>query len=348
MSYTNGLDKPSDYFDTITYTGTGSNNQQYYNLSSQADLIWCKQRSTANNHFIFDTVRGTTKALFSNLTNAEGTYNSTYVNALDSTSITWGSSTNINESGQTYVNWLWQGGGTAVSNTQGSITSSVSANTTAGFSIVSYTGTGASATVGHGLSQAPAIVIVKRRSNIGEWIVYSSVLGSGNGLKLNTTGASFVADATVWNSTNPTSSVFSIGSAVDLNASGNTYISYCFAEKKGFSKFGSYTGNGSATDGTFVYTGFKPAFIMLKVTSVANRWVILDNQRPTYNPPTTEINPNDSVAEFGTTANMDLLSNGFKLRRIGDVFNTSGYTYIYMAFAENPFTTSTGIPATAR
>jgi len=202
--------------------------------------------------------------------------------------------------------------------------------------------------VGHGLGSDLDFLIVKRRSNTGEWIVFNSVEGSGKGLKLNTTGASFSADATVWNSTNPTSSVFSIGTAVDLNASGNTYIAYCFANKKGYSKIDSYTGNGNA-DGTFVYTGFKPAWIIVKATSRTGRWRIWDNKINPFNVADTRLSAESSDAEnTGTPNEIDIVSNGFKIRTSEGQFNGSGETNIYMAFAENPFVTSTGIPSCAR
>jgi len=348
MAYTT-IDKPTDYFNTKIYTGTGSSNAQT-GIGHQPDLVWIKSRSAGWDHEFYDIVRGVGKSLSSVTTNAE--QNSPQgVTAFGSDGFTVGTRSGVNENNSTYVGWNWKAGGTASSNSNGSITSSVSANTTAGFSIVSYTGTGSNATVGHGLGSNLDFLIVKRRSNTGEWIVFNSVEGSGKGLKLNTTGASFSADATVWNSTNPTSSVFSIGTAVDLNASGNTYIAYCFANKKGYSKFGSYTGNGS-TDGTFVYTGFKPAWVMCKISSNGDSWVVYDNKRDTFNVTEQILRPNTSGTE-GTEsgAKMDLLSNGFKLRGSGGGLgqtNTSGETYIYMAFAENPFVTSTGIPTTAR
>jgi hypothetical protein len=216
----------------------------------------------------------------------------------------------------------------------------VSANTDAGFSIVSYTGNGtAGATVGHGLTTAsPEMIILKKRTATGNWITYHKDANASaeNGyVALNLTSA-WATNLASWNNTAPSSSVFTVGSGQDVNLNSEDFIAYCFHSVDGFSKVGSYTGNGSS-DGTFVYTGFRPAFVMLKVTNTSNRWVILDNERPNYNPPTTELNPDSYAAEFGTTANMDFLSNGFKLRRTGDVFNTSGYNYIYLAFAENPF-----------
>ena len=355
MAYTT-INTPSDYFKTITYTGTGANNTVSHNLSATPDLVWCKQRSSVNNHFLFDTVRGTTKALFSNLDNAEGTYDSTYLNTLGSSSITWGSSTNINESGQTYVNWLWQGGGTAVSNTNGDITSSVSANTTSGFSIVSWTGSGASNTVGHGLNSPVELIIVKNRTDsvtdwrIGNSFISGQTMADGNGyyLEFDTGAIANPGGQTVWGSppANPTSTVFKVGSNNSNNGSGDAIIAYCFHSVKGFSKFGSYTGNGSA-DGTFVYTGFKPAFVIMKRTNTTGEWGIFDDKRNTFNVATSELKANASDADEINGA-IDFLSNGFKLRDTALFMNGSGSTYIYMAFAENPFTTSTGIPTTAR
>ena len=344
MAYTT-IDKPTDYFNTKIYTGTGSSNAQT-GIGHQPDLVWIKSRSAGWDHEFYDIVRGVGKSLSSVTTNAE--QNSPQgVTAFGSDGFTVGTRSGVNENNSTYVGWNWKAGGTASSNSNGSITSSVSANTTAGFSIVSYTGTGSNATVGHGLGSNLDFLIVKRRSNTGEWIVFNSVEGSGKGLKLNTTGASFSADATVWNSTNPTSSVFSIGTAVDLNASGNTYIAYCFANKKGYSKFGSYTGNGS-TDGTFVYTGFKPAWVMVKVSSgTTGRWYIFDNKRNVDNVVNKFLSADSSNTE-ATENTMDFCSNGFKFRSSNPAWNGSGNGHIYMAFAENPFVTSTGIAGTAR
>jgi len=364
MAYTT-IDKPTDYFSTNLWVADDSSPRSFTGFGHQPDFVWVKHRGSGSiNHTLTDSVRGGDKMLFSNTTAVEDTKSHGEITSFNSDGITVADGTNstyprlyfndldpFGAGGGNYVGWSWKAGGTASSNSNGSITSSVSANTTAGFSIVSYTGTGSNATVGHGLGSNLDFLIVKRRSNTGEWIVFNSVEGSGKGLKLNTTGASFSADATVWNSTNPTSSVFSIGTAVDLNASGNTYIAYCFANKKGYSKFGSYTGNGS-TDGTFVYTGFKPAWVMCKISSNGDSWVVYDNKRDTFNVTEQILRPNTSGTE-GTEsgAKMDLLSNGFKLRGSGGGLgqtNTSGETYIYMAFAENPFVTSTGIPTTAR
>jgi hypothetical protein len=250
----------------------------------------------------------------------------------------------FNQTGQNYVAWNWLAGGSAVSNTDGDITSSVSANTEAGFSIVGFTGNGsAGSTVGHGLNSAPEMIMLKERNVSGDsWVVYHNNLGDAGYLILNGTIAA-ATSATLWgdgtSGVRPTSSVFTIGANSSINQSGSTFISYCFHSVDGYSKVGSYTGNGS-TDGTFVYTGFRPAWVLVKVTNIANRWVLFDSARSPTNPVEEgqELNPDDASAE-GTSGTdcFDFLSNGFKLRRTGDVFNTSGYNYIYLAFAEQPF-----------
>jgi hypothetical protein len=249
----------------------------------------------------------------------------------------------VNGSPYNFVSWNWLANGAGVSNTAGSITSTVSANTTSGFSIVSYTGTGSSATVGHGLGVAPKMIIIKNRSSVTNWLVYHASLGNGNSIVLNTTGTSFSAGD--WQNTTPTSSIIYLSGGTAVNESSSNHIAYCFAEKKGFSKFGSYTGNGNA-DGTFVYTGFKPAFIIIKRTDVAQSWILFDNKRDPYNEATKVLYPNLTNAEDAN--NLDLLSNGFKPRSTSSFTNSSGNNFIYMAFAEHPFVTSTSIPTTAR
>jgi hypothetical protein len=269
--------------------------------------------------------------------------------SLGSDSSSYGTNQALNDSSQTatYVGWGWKANGSGSSNTDGDITSTVSASTTSGFSIVSYTGTGSNATVGHGLGVAPQMIIVKNRDGgTDNWGVYHKELGANNWLKLNTTDAT-ATDTVIWNNTAPTSSVFSVGTSVGTNESGENFIAYCFAEKKGFSKFGSYTGNGS-TNGTFVYTGFKPAFVIYKKSSAsATDWIMVDNKRNTFNVLNKELYSNESASE-GTVDLLDFTSNGFKCRRTHTSQNESGQTYIYMAFAENPFVTSTSIPCTAR
>ena len=323
------------YMAATLYTGTGASQSVTNAGSFKPDLVWMKSRSTTWENVLEDSVRGATKVLSSNLTQAEYT-SATSLTSFNSNGFTVGSDNNINQSTQTYVGWQWQAGqGSTSSNTSGSITSTVSVNATAGFSIVTYTGTGANATVGHGLGVAPKMVIVKSRGISGSWYVYNQNIGAGNILAFDQTIAS-TANATAWNSTSPTSSVFSIGTSTGTNASATTYVAYCWAEIAGFSKFGSYTGNGS-TDGPFVYCGFRPRYVLIKRTDVAGQnWEILDSSRNTYNVEDARLFANDSGAEV-TTSYLDFVANGIKLRTASAPVNASGSTYIYAAFAENPF-----------
>ena len=348
MSYTNGLDKPSDYFNTKLYTGTGSA-QSITGVGFQPEMSWFKQRNTTRGHVLEDIVRGAGNALFPHDSSSE-TAGGYYLTSFDSDGFTLPSSNvGTNENSGTYASWNWLAGGTASSNTDGSITSSVSANTTAGFSVVTTTGTGSNATIGHGLGAAPAMIIGKRRdSGSSDWRVYNKNLSSNSHiLFLNNTNAEQSGNSATWNNTAPTSSVFSVGTSGDVNASGGTFVFYCFADVKGYSKFGSYTGNGS-TDGTFVYTGFKPAMVMGKSIS-GEDWWIFDNKRDTFNLTQKKLRPNSTAAENDNASKgIDLLSNGFKLRNSNGEFNSSGTTYIYMAFAEAPFVNSNGVPCNAR
>jgi len=355
MAYTT-INKPSDYFNTITWTADGTSPRSFTGVGFQPDLVWGKRRSVAADHNLYDVVRGagSDKALMSNATSEEGNASASfgYLSSLDSDGFTTttGSTNNNywNNGTDTYVAWNWLAGGTASSNTDGSITSSVSANTTSGFSIVSYTGTGANATIGHGLGAVPKMIIVKDRDTSASWQVYHVSLGATKYLKLDTTDAE-ATNTNRWNDTEPTSSVFTVGTASGTNASGTAYIAYCFTDVKGFSKFGSYTGNAS-TDGPFVYTGFKPAFVITKNASSTQGWYLLDNKRNPSNDMGKTLFPQDSAAEFDygvNPSNFDMLSNGFKIRQTG-ANNVSGETIIYMAFAENPLVTTGKIPATAR
>ena len=344
MAYTD-IDKPDDYFNTVLYTGTGASNS-VTGVGFQSDLLWFKNRSSALNHILFDSVRGIDKYFYVNLNEAEGT-SATILTAVGSDGFTVGANNNVNESSNGIVAWNWLANGAGVSNTAGTISSTVSANTTSGFSIVSYTGNGTGgATIGHGLGVTPKMIIIKGRETTYNWVVGHNSLSTnwGKYLTLSTTDA--VETATnVFNDTAPTSSLFSIGTALGVNTSSSNYIAYCFAEKKGFSKFGSYTGNGSA-DGTFVYTGFSPAFVMVKRTNTTSDWAIWDTARSTYNVVGNYLLPNTSGAE-GNVSYIDVLSNGFKIRS-SSVFNTASDSIIYMAFAEHPFVTSTSVPTTAR
>jgi hypothetical protein len=351
MAYTT-INKGSSYFNTVTYTGN-LGTLSVTGVGFKPDFVWLKDRSNGNSHKQYDGVRGVTKFLTSDGTDAEGTQSG--LTSFDTDGFTLGSYAGTNGngtagSGPSYVSWNWLGANTTVSNTSGSITSTVSANTTAGFSVVSYTGTGANATVGHGLGVAPKMVIVKGRSFAGDWKVYNSNVGATFQGFLNGSEAFQGSSPTIWNSTAPTSTVFSIGTNAGVNTSGGTIIAYCFADVKGFSKFGSFTGNGS-TNGAFVYTGFKPAFVMIKSSSTGGagyNWGMWDNKRIGYNPDNNDLRANLANAE-STDDSIDLLSNGFKIRTDSGGFGGgSGVTYIYMAFAENPFVTSGGIPNTAR
>ena len=325
-------EEPADYFNAVIYTGNGTADRAI-DVGFATDFFWVKQRSSTNSHQLTDSVRGALKGLHSNSTNVENTFDS--VRSFTSTGVTVGTSATTNANAATYVAWNWLAGGSAVTNNEGSITSSVSANTKAGFSIVSYTGDGSTSTVGHGLSNAPELSIFKNRDDTDDWAVSTTAIdGSHDLLYLNLTSAK--ANITV---TAPTSSVFTVNNSPVWNQSGEDYIAYCFHSVDGYSKVGTYTGNGS-TNGRFIYTGFRPAWLLVKVTSVTNRWVLFDSARSVNNPveEAQELNPNDNSAEGSSgTDCFDFMSSGFKLRRTGDVFNTSGYNYIYLAFAEQPF-----------
>ena len=345
MAYTT-IDKPSDYFNTKLYTGTGSS-LGVTGVGFQPDLVWLKSRNTTYNHALFDNVRGTGAYINSNTTSAEGS-TATSLSAFDSDGFTVVSDGFVNNSGTTFASWNWLASNTTASNTNGSITSTVSANTTSGFSIVSYTGNGsAGATFGHGLSSSPEMVIIKRRNSTGNWRV-GNIYASSNFsevLNLNLTNAKGLANS-IFNSTAPTSTLVTLGNEADVNGNGSTFVSYCFHSVKGFSSFGSYVGNGNS-DGTFVYTGFKPAFVIIKITSGINSWDIYDNARNPFNDVNLRMYADLSNAD-NSDPSIDFVSNGFKLRDTLGANNGSGSSYIYMCFAESPFTTSTGIPTTAR
>jgi len=349
MAYTD-IDKPSDYIRIQTWSGNNSADREITWTETdnmQPDWIWVKRRSDTANHRLADSVRGATKILRSDTNGAETTESDDTL-SFDTNGFSVGSNSGVNKTGDTYVGWGWLAGGTGVSNTNGSITSTVSANTTSGFSIVSYTGNGsAGATIGHSLGFVPKMIIVKSRSDTGVWAVYNENIGNSNGLFLNA-NYNALSEPAFWNSTSPTSSVFSVGTSNDTNGSGRTYIAYCFAEKKGFSKAFSYTGNGSS-DGSFCYLGFRPAFIMIKGTSIYSDWGIWDNKRPEYNVVNLTLQPHKDNAEVVSVGrDIDILSNGFKGRGTSSSMNSSGATYVGIAFAESPFVTSTGIPTTAR
>jgi len=352
MAYSS-IVKPGDYFEATTYTGGATD---VSSLSFQPDFVWAKKRSGSENHGLFDAVRGATKTLSSNNTDAESTRGGS-LTSFDSDGWSMGGSDGIiSASGSTYVGWAWKAGNSAGSaNTDGSINSTVSVNTTAGFSIVKWTGNnGAGATVGHGLGSIPKIVLVKNSQQSGyNWVMYHASLGNTKRIWLDLTNAADT-NTSSWNNTTPSSSVFTLGSSGETNGSGEM-IGYCFAEKAGYSKFGSYIGNNNA-DGPFIYTGFKPAFVIAKnTTSSGFSWELFDNKRNATDGVANVIEKRlfpDSNAAEGSNSDgyLDFVSNGFKIRKTGDT-NENNSTYIYMAFAENPLVANSGtngVPATAR
>jgi hypothetical protein len=341
----------SDFFDVLTWTGDGGGSRSFTGLSFQPDWTWVKIRTQSYTHTLFDSVRGagSNKDLSSDNDGSEGSANTSlygYLSSFDSTgfSSTEGSSDNdyFNRLNDTYVAWNWNAGGSTESNTDGTITSSVRANASAGFSIVTYTGNGtAGATVGHGLNDAPGFYVVKRRDAAAGWRVYHSALGATKYLGLDVNGAAGTATS-IWNDTEPTSSVFSIGSHGDVNNNTSTFVAYCFAPVEGYSAIGSYEGNGLA-DGPFVYTGFRPSFVMLKNSDAASTsWTIHDNKRLGYNPQNDLLFPNTTDSE-NATSYLDLTSNGFKIRIISSFVNAAANTFIWIAFAENPFQANGGL-----
>jgi len=365
MAYTT-INKSSSYFDTQLWTGTGASGRTFTGLNFQPDFSWSKVRDSSNYYLnIVDRVRGGTKFLATPVTSAEDTASHGQITSWNSDGTTWADGTNVtyprlyyNDNGTlggagSYVAWYLKAGNSAgSSNTNGSITSTVSASQTSGFSIVGYTGTGSVSTIGHGLGIAPDMIIIKNRdqgSGGWNWKVYHSSLGNTKDMSLNRTDAA-ATTTTFWNNTSPTSTVFTIGTDGVVNTNGNNFIAYCFASIKGFSKAFSYTGNGSS-DGTFIYCGFKPAWVMVKASSTTGQWPICDNKRGAAN----ILNNNgeflfaeSAESTNSAPANWDFLSNGLKARAGYAANNTSGVTYIGLAFAENPFVTSGGIPVTAR
>ena len=339
------IKKPNQHFDATLYTGNGETQTVTNAGGFQPDLVWLKIRSGTGQHVLTDSVRGVSKQVFSSLIDAETTEAGKGITAFNSNGFTLGDELIItgssNANAATYVGWQWKAGeGTTTVNTSGTISSNVSVNTTAGFSVVEFTGTGANATVGHGLGVAPKMIILKRRNFATGWFVYHSSVPNTQFLRLQGTDAATTGTG-VWNSTSPTSTVFSIGNDGNVNASGQTYINYCWAEIAGFSAFGSYTGNGS-TDGPFLYTGFRPKFVMWKKSNATESWVIIDTSRDPVNLAYNKLYANGTSGDDTGTGYgvIDALSNGFKIRSSHTVQNNNGDTYIYAAFAEHPFKNS--------
>ena len=330
------ITKPNLHFDATTYTGTGSA-LSVTNGGFQPDFVWIKRRDGTQSHQLYDVIRGVNKTVYSNLTDGETT-EANGLSAFTSSGFTVISDIGVNTSGGTYVGWNWKAGGTAVSNTSGTISSQVSANPTAGFSVVTYTANNtAGETIGHGLGVAPSFIIVKSRSAVNSWNSYHISLGNTKGIDLNSTNAASTS-SNYWNNTSPTSSVFSVA-AYTNNLTG-TYVAYCFSAVAGYSAFGSYTGNGTQGAGPFVYTGFRPKYVLIKNVDGAYDWHCFDTARGQYNYSGSNIlKPNASDAEL-TARNdvqIDFLSNGFRLIGNDIGINQSTSTHIYAAFASAPF-----------
>jgi len=346
MAYTT-VPKSTDYFNTKLYTGNGSTNA-ITGVGFQPDFVWQKSRSNAEGHGLFDVLRGVTNRIQSNTLNAESSIAGS-LQSFDSDGFTVGNDVGANGNGQTFASWNWKANGQGSSNTEGSInTTYTSANTTSGFSIIQYTGNAtASATIGHGLGKIPTMIIFRRYAQAENWDVYHQAIGNAKSIRLNETGAAF-DNATALTSTTPTSNLITLGTSVTTNANGNPMIAYCFADVQGFSKMGSYIGNGNA-DGTFAYTGFKPAFVMTRPSSGVGSWYMLDNKRANpFNVVTGRLEADGSGTENTGFTWCDFTSNGFKIRTTEGGINASGVTFIYMAFAEEPLVSTNGNAATAR
>jgi hypothetical protein len=325
--------------DATLYTGNGTGQSIVNAAPFKPDFVWVKNRTQATSHYVYDVIRGTGNRLITNGTLSEASISG--VTAFNSNGFTVGTETGNNNTGDSYVGWQWQAGqGTTSSNTNGSITSTVSVNASAGFSVVTYTGNGTvGATFGHGLGIAPQMILFKNRTNAVAWGVYHISTGNTGYLGLNSTAAVSTETTTFLNSTTPSSSLITLGNGNVVNQSTINYVAYCWTPIAGFSAFGSYTGNGSS-DGPFVYLGFRPKFVMWKRTDSTGDWIIFDSSRQTYNYEDAQLVANSSSAEAvtgGGFVRMDFLSNGFKVRSTDSYINASGGTYIYMAFAENPF-----------
>jgi len=355
MAYTN-IDDPSAYFQTATYTGDGSTSLAITNDGNsdlKPDFAWFKRRDAAVNNSLFDSSRGATKMLYSDLTNAEYT-NAQSLKTFNTDGFTLGNYGTINVGSGTFVAWQWKANGgtvTTVAESGSNPGFTRQTNTTAGFSIIAYTGTGSNGTIAHGLPSTPEFIIFKRRNNANFWCVWHQAIGDDYKLALQSSDG-LDADGAFMASTLPTSTNITVGGAsVNTNADNGTYICYAFNPIQGYSKFGKYVGNANV-NGPFVYTGFKPAWVMVKgITSNGYHWRIHDNKRDPHNEVQERLTANSADAAYaGTSGNdyMDFLSNGFKLRSTRSDMNVSAITYVYFAFAENPFVTSTGIPTTAR
>ena len=352
MAYTT-INKSSSFMNTKLWTGTGSS-IALTGVGFQPDWTWIKNTAISSNHALFDSVRGVQKVLNSNNTNVEATGTS-WLNSFDTDGFTInGGDGFVNGSGNAMASWNWKANGAGSANTDGSISSTVSANTTSGFSIVKYTGTGVAGTVGHGLNAVPKMFMIKDLTSSNDWQVYTNATGNNQKMHLNLTNSA--AASNNFNATTPTSSVFSISGGGQVNTNYSNYITYCFSDVQGFSKFGNYTGNANA-DGPFIYTGFKPAFVILKNSTGGGQWIIIDNKRQGETVggnarsgalSTSAIEASSTAIEAGASSGLvDILSNGFKILQTNADFNASGATYIYMAFGQTLVGTN-NVPANAR
>jgi len=347
MAYTT-IDKSSLHFNTKLYTGTGSSNA-ITGVGFQPDLLWIKSRSSTYSHSWTDAVRGKDNKIASNNSNAQYT-DAGQLTSFDSDGFTLSTDAGVNNNGSTFASWNWKANGAGSSNTDGSITSTVSANTTSGFSIVKWTGTSASATIGHGLGAVPKMIIIKSLANATFWMVYNSAIGNNSEIYLNRADYGASSSSTAWQDTDPTNQVFYVGggSGDGVNASGD-YIAYCFAEKIGYSKINSYIGNGgNNNEAPFIYTGFKPSLFLVKKSSASGEdWAIYDDARHPFNPVNEALFPSATTLETNVGNGVDFCSNGVKITDDGGELNTSGATYIYYAIGQTIVGTN-NVPCTAR
>jgi len=343
MAVYTAIDDAGSFFSPVLYTGTGSS-LAITGVGFQPDFTWIKNRDAPDFSVLTDAVRGATKYLISDAVTAETTDTET-LKSFDSDGFTVGTTVQVNTNTEDYASWNWKAG-TTTGLSGGTITpSSYSINATSGFGIYKYTGTGSAGTIAHGLGAVPRFILFKNLGTTDNWSGYHVSVGATKQLTLDSTEAAGTT-STPFNDTEPTSTVFTVGSSGRTNTSSDTYIAYCFADVQGYSKFGGYTGNGD-TDGAFVYTGFRPAFIIIKRTSAIGDWMIFDDKRLGYNVDNDRLMANDTGVE-STTDYGDIVSNGFKLRNSGTYENGSGSTYIFMAFARSPFVNSNSAPVNAR
>lgn len=351
------IDDPTEYFNVKLYAGANNDNVAYtFDANAgdfQPDWLWIKNRTTTQHHAVFDSNRGPTKRLLTSLSSSNGeTTENTNLDSFDSNGFTLDEELIVNKDSNNYVAWAWKAnGGTTSSDSNGGITSTVQANTTAGFSIVTWQGTGNAATIGHGLGVAPKVVWVKNRDKSSQFAVYHKDIGATHYLAVSDNDARADYDG-YWNDTHPTTTVFSTGSDGDVcGGNGENVVAYCFAEIAGYSRFGSYLGNAN-NSGPYIYTGFKPEMIIIKIADGhSESWHMWDIKRSADGNPNQEpLSPNTTASEIGgnsTPYDIDFCANGFKIREDHDITNGDGDRYIYMAWARNPFVTSTGVPVTA-